>query len=50
MTMQKIATIAKRYVDGRAYWFAPAKVNLSAIPKALNAMTEIAPVAAQIER
>lgn len=48
--MQRIATKAKTYVDGRANWFAPAKVNLRAIPKAFNAMTETAPVAAQIER
>ena len=48
--MQKIATMAKMYVDGRANWFEPANVNFSAIPNAFNAITETAPVAAQIER
>jgi hypothetical protein len=48
--MQRIATMANMYVAGRANWFAPAKANLRAIPKAFNAMTETAPVAAQIDR
>jgi len=48
--MQRIATIANMYVDGRANWLEPANVNLRAIPNAFNAMTDIAPVAAQIER
>lgn len=48
--MQPTATMANMYVDRCTNWFTPAKVSLMAMPKALSAMTDTAPVAAQTER
>ena len=48
--MQTVVRIMKTYVDGCVNWLLPAKVNLTAIPKALTDMTETDPTVEQIER
>lgn len=43
-------TMMKMYVEACVNWLLPFEVSFRAIPKALVAMTETDPVAAQTER
>lgn len=47
--MHPATVIAKIHVPALHNWLFPANVNLSAIPSALTAMTEIEPTSEQIE-
>lgn len=48
--MHTAVKIMKTYVEGWLNWLWPAKVSLSAIPKALTDMTEMDPTVEQMER
>lgn len=48
--MQTTVKMMKTYVEGCENWLLPSKVNLTAIPIALTAMTEMDPTVEQMDR